>query len=318
MAKRTKRSREEEWEEEEDDFEEENGDYEDDEDEEEEEEEEEEDDSDDDDDDEDDDEEDDDDEEEEEEEEEEDDPPDKKRKKRKPTTATAFTYTVQKGFELDGREYAPGDSIPVRCQTCALWERKWLGTVFCHDSAILNKETGETMSPDKFSCGSFYINVENERQLKDFFEMGLDNAETVRKLLATFKKYLEAQQKILLQAKEKGDDVTDAVETAKAWLENFTHPDQVFYIEKFVREHNKRAKARLTSRVKRFNTGDWVSWKDPIRGELEGIIYKIHKGDIRLAVTGGPKKSDRGGKATYEYKKWRDEYSPEVLEKAEE
>jgi len=237
--------------------------------------------------------------------------------KRDESEAGVASYVVQRGFTAaHGKTYHPGDTIAVKCQHCALWEKKWLGKVRCQAGHILGED--EVMSIDKWSCGAFFICKEFEPELNTFLEMKIEEILVVRQMITGMKTVLGVENWFDKWAEgHTFDGDHQAVMTnARGFMLSFSSLEQLKLAEPYLRQYAKmRAKKEREKRPPRpkFEAGDWVEWTDLTTGErYSGIILSKSHGKIYIAGVN----AQVGQKFTFKYKEWKKGRDPKILRKS--
>jgi hypothetical protein len=257
----------------------------------------------------------------EEEEDEDEAPPPRKKRGRKPKKrgkskkAPLDAYVVTKGFEHNDRVYEAGDTIKIKCATCALWERKLMGGVMCYPGQVVDEDTGEEMAANKYSCKSIYINQENSELVDIFEKFSLEEVEAVRKLMTPYRRMVEAQTKLTDDLNKRDVDVDLTMGTAMTWLQEFTHPLQILHLEQFVRRWAKAIKKKLKKSAQHFDMGDEVKFEDPKEGVVVGFIFRKFRGRVKIAAV-SINGEDARARLDYHYVTWRNTMNPVVLSKA--
>jgi len=228
-----------------------------------------------------------------------------------------FTYVVQRGFSVEGRTYHRGDTIPVKCKYCALWQKEWAGKVRCAPGRAF--EDGDVMRADKWSCGSFFIAKEMEPELNNFLAMDPMEVATVRRMLPGMRKLLECEPWLNTQIEKKklDQDPSMVFENAKGFIMSFTTVEQLQHAEHFIRSYAslmlRKQKDRKPKKIK-FDPGDWVEWLDSQSGTMQkGIVMKRGRGIITIAGVEGEM---AGVTMTFKEKDWKKTSEPKIIKKA--
>lgn len=221
---------------------------------------------------------------------------------------------VQKGFSEEGHTFHPGDTIPVKCKYCTLWNREWMGKVRCSPGRMLD---GVPMSAERFSCGSFFVCKEMDAELAAFLNMTLAEVQTIKRLIPGIKRLLEVETWLAKWAdgRDLGQSVSEVWKNAKGFITAFSSTEQIDYIEHFVRTYcntlAKREKERKPPKRK-FEAGDWVDFTERKSGQVvSAIILSMGRGLIRLAGV----KAQAGQKYEFPFKEWKATMNPKIMRK---
>jgi hypothetical protein len=104
------------------------------------------------------------------------------------------------------------------------------------------------------------------------------------------------------------------VNKIKSWFDNFTHPDQIRFLESFVRQYNSAMKKRQKA-AEHYSVGDFVEFTDSEHGTVCGYVFNRFRGRIKIAAVEFNGKPVRV-RLNYHYVTWRDTMNPQLLEKA--
>jgi hypothetical protein len=244
------------------------------------------------------------------------DPPGAKRVPTDDGTNGEPSYVVQRGFTATGgKTYHPGDTIPVKCMHCALWEKEWLGKVRCKAGHVLVDDT--VMAADKFSCGAFFICKEFDPELNTFLGMSIEENLVVRQMITGMKTLLGVERWLDKWADKHtyDGDKQALITNARGFIMSFSSLEQLTLAEPYLRHYTQmRAKKERDKRPPRpkFESGDWVEWTDLSNGErVSGIILSKSHGKIFLAGLN----VHSGQKFTFKYKEWKKTREPKIVRK---
>jgi len=226
------------------------------------------------------------------------------------------TYTVQKGFSVEGRTFKKGDVIPVKCKYCALWKAEWLGRVRCTPTKVM-KDTGRAMSSNRFSCQSFFICMEMKPELDAFLRMSLPEVQTVRKMLPGIKKLLVVDEWLSgwIEKHDYKENSAEVLASAKNFVTAFSSSEQLSYMDQYIRFYSTalaRREKEKRPRKPKFEAGDWVDWTDLETGQsFSGIILSMGRGIINLAGVN----AQIGRKFTFKLAEWKKTRKPKITRK---
>ena len=234
--------------------------------------------------------------------------------------STEYTYIVQKGFIHEGRTFHAGETIPVKCRYCSLWEKEYLGKIRCKPGKLL--DDGSKMQADLFSCETFFICKELDFELNAFLSMGFAEVITVRRMIPAIKKLLETEgwMSDTVNRKEMDVDKVQVFQSAKGFITSFTSTEQITLAEQFLRSYAKilslRDKAKRPPKVK-FEAGDWIEWVDAATKEvIKGVILSKTRGQIKVAAIGKETDKYAGHSWTFNYKEFTETRLPRVIRKS--
>lgn len=238
-------------------------------------------------------------------------------------------YTVQKGYDDNGNQIAPGEKVSLACRNCALWDAETpaLETKLCYPGRDLGD--GRTMQPHQWSCEEFFISREMQETLAEYLEMDVHEVQFIRKLAKIHETRLKYQEKIKKMEQSAEEWFTRYQETNKVDLdlgalrkkgedllsqfgttEHFRYALPFFYAYAVSAGKHQR---RKDAKAKRFEGGDWVTWIDrKTKKRLLGIVRTNAIGLIKIA---NADPEAQVSDYTFKYGEWKKYCKPEHFKK---
>ena len=218
-------------------------------------------------------------------------------------------YPVQNDFvDHTGETQKAGSLVKTQCKFCALWQKEWNGGVQCDFSKEIN---GNKCDLNSFSCHSHFWPLDIKEGLDDF--LSFSPAELVllsemrgglKKLLGKTlgaKGWISYDEWIKAWLKKNPSEKTDAHEAytnVLAFCIQFTHFDQLDYVDQLFDVYKKVARKKIVEnrarngKVVRFANGDMISWTDRTNGlKHTGTVMRkggqkgTKKNQIRILLT---------------------------------
>ena len=218
-------------------------------------------------------------------------------------------YPVQNDFvDHTGETQKAGSLVKTQCKFCALWQKEWNGGVQCDFGKEIN---GNKCDLNSFSCHSHFWPLDIKEGLDDF--LSFSPAELIllsemrgglKKLLGKTlgaKGWISYDEWIKAWLKKNPSEKTDAHEAytnVLAFCIQFTHFDQLDYVDQLFDVYKKVARKKIVEnrarngKVVRFANGDMISWTDRTNGlKHTGTVMRkggqkgTKKNQIRIFLT---------------------------------